>query len=195
MTLCRACGGLLRSIRRTRRFCSNACRQRSYRNRRALGAVELRHCSVEPISRREAIPFIKRREHLGTTGPAGVWFGLRCPVGRLLGVVGFDRGAHAAGRGADAVLERGACLPGAPRNAASFLIGRALRYGRRMLGWGTVKAYSDERFNEAGVVYKAVGFRQCPPSRHRNRSCLPHRRGANFERQQPQSGEFSGDSP
>jgi hypothetical protein len=55
-------------------------------------------------------------------------------------------------------------------NAASFLIGRALRYGRRMLGWGTVKAYSDERFNEAGVVYKAVGFRQCPPSRHRNRS-------------------------
>jgi hypothetical protein len=83
-------------------------------------AVELRACLVEPIPRGEAAPFIRRFEHLGSTGQATLWFGLRAPDGRLLGVVGFGHGPHAAGRGADAVLERGACAPGAPRNAASF---------------------------------------------------------------------------
>jgi hypothetical protein len=126
----------------------------------------LRACLVEPISRREAAPFIRRYEHLGTVGHARIFFGLRSPIGRLLGVVGFGHGAHAAGRAADAVLERGACVPGAPRNAASFLIGRALRYCRRVLGWSNVRAYSDPRFGEEGLVYRAAGFRECPPSRH-----------------------------
>jgi hypothetical protein len=134
----------------------------------AIGAVELRACRVEPIERAEATPFIRRHEHLGTVGNAAIWFGLRCPAGRLLGVVGFGHGAHAAGRSADAVLERGACIAGAPRNAASFMIGRALRYGRRVLGWARIKAYSDPRFGEEGLVYRAAGFSQCPPSKHGN---------------------------
>jgi hypothetical protein len=129
--------------------------------------VKLRDCIVELIDRAEAIPFIRKHEHLGTSGNASRWFGLRDPLGRLLGVVGFGHGPHAAGA---IVLERGACLPWAPRNAASHLIGRALRHGRRFLGWGTVKAYSDPRFGEAGLVYRAAGFRQCPPSRHGDRS-------------------------
>jgi hypothetical protein len=37
-----------------------------------------------------------------------------------------------------------------------------------MFGWKAIKAYSDPRFGEQGVCYKAVGFRQCPPSKHGN---------------------------
>jgi hypothetical protein len=165
-TICVYCRGPLAAIRNTRKYCRQTCRELSYRQRKALGPCKLRDCSVEPISRREAAPFIKRYEHLGTVGMARIFFGLRAPGGRLLGVCGFGHGAHAAGRNADAVLERGACLPGTPRNAASYLIGRALRYCRRVLGWSTVKAYSDERFGEAGLVYKAAGFRELRPSRH-----------------------------
>lgn len=163
---CRLCRAIVAAIRSTRIYCSNACRTAAYRHRIAVGPVKLRDCTVAPIERSEAAPFIRAHEHLGTVGNARWYFGLRCPAGRLLGVVGFGHGAHAAGRVADAVLERGACLPGAPRNAASFLIGRALRYGRRVLGWATIRAYSDPRFNEEGRVYRAVGFVQCPPSKH-----------------------------
>jgi hypothetical protein len=67
--------------------------------------------------------------------------------------------AHAAGSGCDAVLERGWTSVRAPRNSGSHLIGRALRYGRRYLGWKTVKAYSDPRFGEQGLLYKAAGFK------------------------------------
>jgi hypothetical protein len=38
----------------------------------------------------------------------------------------------------------------------------------RYLGWRRVKAFSDPRFGEAGLVYRAVGFRPCPPSKHGN---------------------------
>ncbi len=163
---CRLCRTLIAALRSTRIYCSGACRTAAYRHRIALGPVKLRQCRVEPISSRVGGPFIKAHEHLGTVGGCRWYFGLRCPGGRLLGVVGFGRGAHAGGRGADAVLERGACLPGAPRNAASFLIGRALRYGRRVLGWATIRAYSDPRFGEEGLVYRAAGFVRCAPSRH-----------------------------
>jgi hypothetical protein len=166
MNCCRRCRGVLEALRSTRRYCSNACRQAAYRNAGLFRGVELRACKVEPISRREAAPFIRRYEHLGTVGHARIFFGLRAPDDRLLGVIGFGHGAHAAGRDADAVLERGACVPGAPRNAASFLIGRALRYCRRVLGWSNVRAYSDPRFGEEGLVYRAAGFRELPPSRH-----------------------------
>jgi hypothetical protein len=37
-----------------------------------------------------------------------------------------------------------------------------------VLGWRTVRAYSDERFGEAGLVYRAVGFQRCPQSKHGN---------------------------
>jgi hypothetical protein len=93
-----------------------------------------------------------------------LWFGLRAPDGRLLSLVGFGHGPHAAG--GDMVLERGVTRRRAPHNAASFLIARALRFGRRQLGWRTVKAYSDPRFGERGLVHKAAGFERCPPSKH-----------------------------
>jgi hypothetical protein len=126
--------------------------------------VPLRSCRVEPISRREAVGLIMKHERLGSMGNARLFFGLRAPCGRLLGVAGFGPGPHAAG--GDIVLERGCCAPEAPRNAASFLIARSLRYGRRHLGWRVVRAYSDPSFFEAGVVYRAAGFTRCPPSKH-----------------------------
>ena len=134
----------------------------------ALGSVELRDCQVEPITRLEAAAIILPREHLGTLGSARIFYGLRIPDGRLIGALGFGHGANASG--GDIVLERGCCLPGAPRNSASFMIGRAIRHGRRLHGWRTIKAYSDPRFLEEGLAYRAAGFKPCPPSRHGDRS-------------------------
>jgi hypothetical protein len=105
---------------------------------------------------------ILRHELLGTC--ARLFFGLRDPAGTLLSIVGFGTGAHAAG--GDAVLERGYTRRSAPRNSASYLISRALRMGRRFLGWRTVKAYSDPAFGEQGLVYRASGFRQAAPTTH-----------------------------
>ena len=161
---CLTCAGAMVARRSTRRYCSGACRTRAYRHRLAIGSVELRACRVEPITRAEAARIILPREHLGTLGRARVFYGLRIPDGRLIGAVGFGPGAHASG--GDVVLERGTCLPGAPRNAGSFLIGRAIRHGSRAHGWGHVRAYSDERFGEEGLAYRAAGFTPCPPSRH-----------------------------
>ena len=84
-------------------------------------------------------------------------------------MVGFGHGPHAAG--GCAVLERGATRRRAPHNAASYLIARALRHGRRELGLADGQGVlSDPRFGERGVVYKAVGFRRCPPSKHQGGS-------------------------
>jgi hypothetical protein len=133
-------------------------------------AARLRACTVEPIGRREGRAFILQHELLGTVGNAVIFFGLRDPTGKLWSVVGFGHGPHAAGGNLkyDIVLERGATRRRAPHNAASYLISRALVYGQRHLGWRTVKAFSDPRFGEAGIVYRAVGFQLCPPSRHGN---------------------------
>jgi hypothetical protein len=126
-------------------------------------ANHLRACTVELLGRREARGFILKREALKTAGNACLWFGLREPGGRLLSVIGFGVGPHAAGA---VTLERGATRRRAPRNSASFLIAAALRYGRRHLNWRVIKAFSDPRFGERGLVYKAVGFKACPPSKH-----------------------------
>jgi hypothetical protein len=113
---------------------------------------------VELVGRREAVAVIVRYEHLGTMGNATLFFGLRSPAGILLSLVGFGNGGHGAGSGCNAVLERGWTSAPAPRNSGSHLIGRALRYARRHLKRRVVKAFSDERFDEAGLLHRAVGF-------------------------------------
>jgi len=60
----------------------------------------------------------------------------------------------------------GVCVRTAPHNSGSYLISRALKYGTRVLGWKAVRAYGDERFGEAGVVYRAAGFKLAPPTKH-----------------------------
>jgi hypothetical protein len=131
-----------------------------------MTAVALRDCHVTPIGRVEARSVIIRYEHLGTMGNARLFFGLHAPDDRLLGVVGLGPGPHSS-RG-DIVLERGWTDPEAPRNSGSYLIARALRYGARVLGWRVVLAYSDPRFDEAGVIYRAAGFRAAPATKHTN---------------------------
>jgi hypothetical protein len=159
------CRASFRAIRVTARYCSTRCRIASHRGRQRT--QKLRACAVERIERAEARALILKHEHLGTTGRVGIWFGLRDPTGRILSLCGFGAGPHDGGVGVDAVLERGWTARRAPHNASSFLIARApLRWGQRHLSWRLVKAYSDIRFGEHGLVYRATGFKPCPPSRH-----------------------------
>jgi hypothetical protein len=169
--ICTDCGRSFTARRSTRRTCSDACRQRRYRNRRkprVTATVELKACTVEPIGPREATDLIMRFEPLRSMGRCSVFFGLRAPDGRLLGAVGFsNQGPHAATRADGTVnLGRGFCLPEAGANAGSFLIGRAIRWGRRWLGWRRVIAFSDPRFGERGGVYRGAGFVPSAPSKH-----------------------------
>jgi hypothetical protein len=127
--------------------------------------ASLRGCLVCQVSRDVARAMIKRFEWLGTTGRARWFFGLRAPDGELLGVVGFGMGAHDASRCGALILERGVTLLHAPPNAATHLIGRALR-ALRKLGWQRFKAYSDPAAGETGAIYRAAGFRPCAPSKH-----------------------------
>ena len=108
---------------------------------------------------------IKRFERLGTIGRARLFYGLHGPDGEVLGVVGFGHGAHDAGRCGALVLERGLTLLHAPPNAATHLIGRALRALRQM-GWRRFKAYSDRAAGETGAIYRAAGFKPCAPTKH-----------------------------
>jgi hypothetical protein len=125
----------------------------------------LQGCRIVPLSRTTAGAIIRRFEWLGTIGRSRYFYGLECPNGSLLGAVGFGPGAHDAGRCGALVLERGCVLPHAPPNAASYLIGRAIRALRQM-GWQRFKAYSDPAAGETGAIYCAAGFRRCPPTKH-----------------------------
>jgi hypothetical protein len=114
-------------------------------------------CTVAEVTRRDAARIILRYEWLGTMGRARVWYGLRAPHGELLGVVGFGGTAPQDLREA-VVLERGACVHFAPRNAGSFLIRRAVRLAHREHGWSTFVAYADPDAGEIGTVYQACGW-------------------------------------
>jgi hypothetical protein len=168
MTDCRwhRCRRPLEAIRASRRFCSVRCRVAHHRAGRY--AQQLRACRVELIGRVEASSIIIEHEHLGTLGNSELFFGCARRMTACSGVIGFGNGAHAAGAACDAVLEQGWTSARAPRNSESHLIGRVLRYGRRYLGWKTVRAFSDPRFAEEGQLYRAVGFRQIR-TRHPNR--------------------------
>jgi hypothetical protein len=53
---------------------------------------------------------------------------------------------------------RGACVPHAPKNAASFLIRHACRQAYKDNGWRVFFAYSDSDAGEMGTVYQSVGW-------------------------------------
>jgi hypothetical protein len=126
--------------------------------------ASLHGCSVVPISRTTAKRLIQLYEWLGTSGRARYFFGLEGPSGELLGAVGFGHGAHDASKCGALILERGCCVPHAPPNAASFLIGRALR-ALRKLGYQRFKAYADPAAGETGAIYAATGFRPVASTR------------------------------
>jgi len=114
-------------------------------------------CTVGPVTRRDAARIILRYEWLGTMGRAKIWYGLRAPDGELLGVVGFG-GTSPSDLPGSVILERGACVHFAPKNAGSFLIRRAVRLAHREHGWRTFVAYADPDAGEIGTIYQALGW-------------------------------------
>ncbi len=114
-------------------------------------------CTVSTVTREQALPIIVQYEWLGTMGRVKVWYGLHAPDGALLGAVGFGGTAPRDLRGA-IVLERGACVHWAPKNAASYLIRRAVRLAFREYGWTTFVAYADPDAGEIGTIYQALGW-------------------------------------
>lgn len=92
-------------------------------------------------------------------------YGLLTPSGTLVGVAVFGRGSqpmHTEFAEHAVALERGAILHGEPKNAGSFLIGRALRYASRAHGWRVFVAWADVRAGETVANYRAAGWTEMP---------------------------------
>jgi hypothetical protein len=126
---------------------------------------------VEQISNEEAKTIILKFEWLRTMGSGTiVCYGLK-RASELLGVACFGRvGQHVGwicGLTSDArktfaiktaYLMRGACVPYAPKNAASFLIRHSCFLARKDFGWQIFFAYSDHDAGEIGTVYQAANW-------------------------------------
>jgi len=122
--------------------------------------------TVERIDTATARLLILRYEWLGTLGRPRACYGLYSREGDLMGAVTFG---NPAGNGArqlcgpewrDQViaLERGACVHWAPRNAATFLLRRAVRLAHRDFGWSIFLAYADPSAGEIGTIYQASNW-------------------------------------
>jgi len=123
-------------------------------------------CTVRAVDRAVARPIILRYEWLGTMGRAAACYGLFSPSSEVLGVVCFG---WPSSRESLAIcgpeyskvavcLERGACVHWAPKNAASFLIRRAVRLAHLEHGWSIFYAYADPAAGEIGTIYQALGW-------------------------------------
>jgi hypothetical protein len=126
----------------------------------------LQDAEVISTSKTEASKIILRYEWLRTLGRgASSFYGLSLD-GELIGAVCFGVGASPEARnicGAKyiqlaACLMRGACVPWAPKNAASFLIRHACRQAYKDHGWQIFFAYSDPAAGEIGTVYQAANW-------------------------------------
>ncbi len=126
----------------------------------------LQDAKVIPISKVEASKIILRYEWLGTLGRgASAFYGLRLD-GELLGAICFGVGASQEARNIcgrkyipkTICLMRGACVPWAPKNAASFLIRHACRQAYKEHGFHIFFAYSDPAAGEIGTVYQAANW-------------------------------------
>jgi hypothetical protein len=131
-----------------------------------LQISNLSGATVEGVSRAEAEAVILKYEWLGTVGQgASAFYGLKIE-GELLGVACFGvRGSKEArnicgpGHISSAVcLMRGACVPWAPKNAASFLIRNACQRASEDRGWKIFFAYSNPDAGEIGTVYQAANW-------------------------------------
>jgi hypothetical protein len=128
--------------------------------------TSLRDAVVERIPNKEAEHVILKYEWLGTMGNATrASYGLKMD-GELLGVACYGAGGSREAQNicgeqhiAETIcLQRGACVPWAPKNAASFLIRHACRAAHKNFGWKVFFAYSDPEAGEIGTVYQAVGW-------------------------------------
>jgi hypothetical protein len=132
----------------------------------------LKGARVERVSNDEAAAIILKYEWLKTMASGTVaCYGLKLN-GELLGVACFnimgqkireickgDTEAETKDLANKTVcLARGACVPHAPKNAASFLIRHACRFAKKDFDWEIFFAYSDSAAGEIGTVYQAVGW-------------------------------------
>jgi len=127
----------------------------------------LKNAVVRKIEHKKASQIILKYEWLKTMAMCTVaCFGLFIGY-ELLGVVCFTPGASVEARSdicgkeyADKAvcLARGACVPHAPDNAASFRIRHACKLANEEFGWEIFFAYSDPNAGEVGTVYQAVGW-------------------------------------
>jgi hypothetical protein len=132
-------------------------------NPRPRLTASLAQFSVEEITKTEAKNIILKYEWLGNIGKANHFIGLFSPNRELVGVACFGYGpATPAMRtllgGPAWCLERGACVPWAPENAASFLITHACKLMCRITGVGRYFAYGDPCAGEYGAVYQAANW-------------------------------------
>jgi hypothetical protein len=118
---------------------------------------------VDPITREQAKPIILKYEWLANIGRADHFVGLFSPERVLIGVACFgygpaDKSIRELLEGPAWCLERGTCVPHAPKNAASFLITHAckLMYGKT--GISRFFAYGDPEAVEYGGVYQAANW-------------------------------------
>jgi hypothetical protein len=199
---CAHCNEPISPQRSTGYYCSDRHRLAAWRCRHATSAhqrqiadrqraldpqpreASLKGYTVRLISRLEALPLIRDYEWLGNFGHAHIFVGLLSPRGDLHGVEAFGPGP--CGQigcvldGPSLCLERGCCRHDAPKNAASFLISRALKLVREHYGISKFYAYADPAAGEYGGVYQAAGWAylgqglhgRCGNRRHRE-YCLP----------------------
>jgi hypothetical protein len=133
-------------------------------NRSPLASLD--GSTIRAIDHTMAAPIVLRYEWLGTVAPIRVAsYGLFAPDGELLGVVQFAKmprepnnvcGVEYASKAI--CLARGACVPHAPKNAASYLISRAVRLAHAEHGWSIFFAYADESARELGSIYQACNW-------------------------------------
>jgi hypothetical protein len=119
--------------------------------------------SVETITKEQAKTVILKYEYLGNIGKANYFIGLFSPDRELVGVACFGYGPSTPAMrtllGGEAwCLERGACVPWAPKNAASFLIQSACRLMCKITGISRFFAYGDPMAGEYGGVYQACNW-------------------------------------
>jgi hypothetical protein len=123
-------------------------------------------CYVESIPNADAKWLILRYEWLGTMPRRAYSYGLKSASGALLGVAVFGFTMSPESRdvcGRDnrhlaICLERGACVPDAPANSASFLISRAVKLAAADHGFRIFYAYADPEAGEHGTIYSALNW-------------------------------------
>jgi hypothetical protein len=126
----------------------------------------LKGCRVEQVTREEAESIILKYEWLQSMGRGiTACYGLKLD-GELLGascwgVMGGDVGNICGSALADRTvcLMRGACVPHAPKDAASFFTRHACRQAYKDFGWEIIFAYSDTvDAGEMGTIYQACNW-------------------------------------
>jgi hypothetical protein len=127
---------------------------------------------VRQITREEAASIILKYEWLAENplNKAPMGYGIKAYYGLFIGdeLLGANCIGSAGGQIANicgmehskktVTLARGACVPHAPKNSASFFITHTCRQAFKDFGWEIFFAYSDHDAGEIGTVYQAANW-------------------------------------